>query len=137
MEGMPGVGGAVGEAGKQRGISGSTVKIVAVITMLIDHAGAVILARLIIGRERKPIWELFPYEEHRQAGLSDLLLPACRRLPEDKGREAVWTSAGAFCAGFRDSLQSGAHGPCDRVQIPECILYLASGAACSMQLQIL
>ena len=47
---MPGVGGAVGEAGKQRGISGSTVKIVAVITMLIDHAGAVILARLIIGR---------------------------------------------------------------------------------------
>lgn len=50
MEGMPGVGGAVGEAGKQRGISGSMVKIVAVITMLIDHAGAVILARLIIGR---------------------------------------------------------------------------------------
>lgn len=60
MEEMPDVGGAsveagsveaasIGAVGRKRGISGSTVKIVAVAAMLIDHIAAVILARLIMG----------------------------------------------------------------------------------------
>lgn len=42
MEGM-------GNAGERKGISGSTVKLVAVAAMLIDHIGAVLLTRLLIG----------------------------------------------------------------------------------------
>ena len=43
-----GYAGAVGELPKKRGITGSTLKLIAVIAMLIDHTGAVVLERILM-----------------------------------------------------------------------------------------
>lgn len=47
-----GYAGAVGELPKKRGIPGSTLKIIAVIAMAIDHTGAVVLERILMAEGR-------------------------------------------------------------------------------------
>ncbi len=44
---------------ENRGLSGSTLKIIAMIAMLIDHIGAVVLARVIIGTGNREIYEIY------------------------------------------------------------------------------
>ena len=34
----------------KKGISGSTLKMIAIVTMVIDHIGAAVLARLLMGK---------------------------------------------------------------------------------------
>ncbi len=53
---------------KKRGLSGSTLKIIAMVTMLIDHVGAAVLARMIMQFWQLPeivrfpgLWEMFPW----------------------------------------------------------------------------
>lgn len=52
----------------KRGLSGSTLKIIAMITMFIDHIGAAVLARMILQFWQLPeivrfpgLWEMFPW----------------------------------------------------------------------------
>ena len=81
-----------------RGISSAVLKNIAVVTMLIDHIGAVIVMRLLIQRGiytamvhqevdawmiQNAIWKLYGNADHRKNRIPNLLFPVGGRLPED------------------------------------------------------
>ena len=44
----------------QKGLSGSTLKLIAIITMLIDHIGAAVIARLLIaGQGSEMLYKIY------------------------------------------------------------------------------
>ena len=78
-------------AAKKKGISGSTVKIVAIITMFIDRSCGALL------------W-VYGYQSHWQGGISHFLFSAGRRLSQDQGCEKIRYENGSFCADIGDSF---------------------------------
>ena len=100
---------------KYRILSGSALKMIAVITMLIDHIGAVLLS--MYQPAQKVLFTLFGREytvylifrDIGRAGFSHLLLSPAGRLPAYTEPVPLWTESPSFCAALRDSVESDVH----------------------------
>ena len=112
------------QAGKiqgKRGISSAVLKNIAVVTMLIDHIGAVIMTRLLIrnglyeagesgglycldGAERWNVRHLHGNAYHWQTCISDLLFFTGRGIPKDSQCEKVSGQDVFICTDFGGTL---------------------------------
>ena len=71
---------------KKKGISGSTLKMIAIVTMLIDHIGAAVLARLLMvnglgeldqtNADASTVLDIHDHANDRTCGVPNLLLLA-------------------------------------------------------------
>lgn len=106
----------------KRGINSAVLKNIAVVTMLIDHIGAVIMTRLLI---RNGLYEAMVNQEaytawmgqnggmyghlhgnayHRQTCISDLLFFTGRGIPKDSQCEKVSGQDVFICTDFGGTL---------------------------------
>ena len=65
----------------QKGLSGSTLKLIAIITMLIDHIGAAVIARLLIAGQGSEML----YKSHYATGAYTHLAQPTDHPGEDAG----------------------------------------------------
>ena len=96
---------------KYRILSGSALKMIAVITMLIDHIGAVLLS--MYPPAQKILFTLFGREYtvyliFRDIGscFSHLLFSPAGRLPAYTESVPLWKKSPSFCAALRNSVES-------------------------------
>ena len=83
----------------QKGLSGSTLKLIAIITMLIDHIGAAVIARLLIaGQGSEMLYKIyyllvegfFTRVAGKNMHFGCLDLPCCRRY------RSIWHFPGKY-----------------------------------------
>ena len=95
---------------KYRILSGSALKMIAIITMLIDHIGAVLLS--MYQPAQKILFTLFGREYtvyliFRDIGrASHLLFSPAGRLPSYTEPVPLWKKSPSFCAALRNSVES-------------------------------
>lgn len=96
----------------QKGLSGSTLKLIAIITMLIDHIGAAVIARLLIaGQGSEMLYKIY----YAMRAVGRVAFPIfCFLLVEGfflHGQpEKICTSAVWICPAVGDTVRSGFPG---------------------------
>ena len=97
---------------KYRILSGSALKMIAVITMLIDHIGAVLLSMYQPAQKnpvytfRQRIYCISYFPRYRKSCFSHLLFSPAGRLPSYTEPVPLWKKSPSFCAALRNSVES-------------------------------
>ena len=97
---------------KYRILSGSALKMIAVITMLIDHIGAVLLSmyqpaqKILFTLFRQRIYCISYFPRYRKSCFSHLLFSPAGRLPSYTEPVPLWKKSPSFCAALRNSVES-------------------------------
>ena len=94
---------------KYRILSGSALKMIAIITMLIDHIGAVILS--MYPPAQKVLFTLLGREYSVYLIFRDIgrVLSPAGRFPAYQEPFPLWTESPSFCSDLRDSLEPDVH----------------------------
>lgn len=114
----------------QKGLSGSTLKLIAIITMLIDHIGAAVIARLLIaGQGSEMLYKIY----YAMRAVGRVAFPIfCFLLVEGfftRVAGKICTSAVWICPAVGDTVRSGIFRENTGIRLSECIFHAADRAS--------
>ena len=80
---------------ERKGLSGSALKIIAIVTMLIDHIAATVIIRILkFGGYNDGLYQLYRVMKNC---VSDILFSSGRRIYAYKRPGKICTASGMFC----------------------------------------
>ena len=92
----------------EKGLTGSTLKWIAIVTMLIDHTGAAVLEKMLISGKYGEVSAANPLYQTdmvlRKTGIPHFLFPFGGRLFTYEKCVEICRQTGAFCFGFGNTV---------------------------------